>query len=104
MARLASASASNRASRRAISAGIEIFEKWCSSCHDRGDDYPGTIALGARYKGEVPAALEDRTDLTASTIEYFVRNGISVMPFFRKTEISDRELQKLSTYLTEKEH
>jgi hypothetical protein len=29
-----------------------------------------------------------------------VRDGISVMPFFRKTEISDADLDALTAYLT----
>jgi hypothetical protein len=31
-----------------------------------------------------------------------VRTGVSVMPFFRKTEISDAELDALSKYLAHK--
>jgi len=83
--------------------GAEVFEKWCSSCHSKGREYPGTLALDARYKGAVPGALEERTDLTPGLITYFVRNGISVMPFFRKTEISDHQLDLLNTYLIKKE-
>jgi (+)-pinoresinol hydroxylase len=29
----------------------------------------------------------------------FVRNGVTIMPFFRKTEISDEELDALAAYL-----
>jgi (+)-pinoresinol hydroxylase len=29
-----------------------------------------------------------------------VRTGVSVMPFFRKTEISDQELDALAAYLS----
>jgi mono/diheme cytochrome c family protein len=43
--------------------------------------------------------LEERTDLTPDTVRHFVRNGVSVMPFFRKTEISDAELEALAAYL-----
>ncbi|MGP3618736.1 c-type cytochrome [Pseudomonas aeruginosa] len=79
--------------------GKQVFEKWCLPCHGKGTAYPGTIALGARYKGAVPAALEERQDLSPTLVSYFVRNGISVMPFFRKTEISDSELDALTRYL-----
>ncbi|WPN49662.1 MULTISPECIES: c-type cytochrome [unclassified Pseudomonas] len=79
--------------------GKQVFEKWCMPCHGKGTEYPGTLALDARYKGAVPAALEDRADLTPPLVKYFVRNGISVMPFFRKTEISDSELDALAHYL-----
>lgn len=79
--------------------GKQVFDKWCMPCHGKGTDYPGTLALNARYKGAVPAALEERTDLAPDLVKYFVRNGISVMPFFRKTEISDSELDALTRYL-----
>ena len=57
-------------------------------------------SLQAKYRGAKPAALIDRTDLTPETITYFVRHGIGWMTPFRKTEISDMELQKLGAYLT----
>jgi len=61
---------------------------------------PGTDALAAKYKGAKPAMLEERTDLTPQFIKIFVRNGVSVMPRFRKTELSDADLEALSAYLT----
>jgi mono/diheme cytochrome c family protein len=30
-----------------------------------------------------------------------VRRGVSIMPFFRKTEISDADLQALAAYLAQ---
>jgi len=33
-------------------------------------------------------------------VKYFVRHGISVMPQFRKTEISDAELDALAAFLS----
>ncbi len=33
----------------------------------------------------------------------FVRRGVSIMPFFRKTEISDAQLDALAAYLA-REH
>ncbi len=33
----------------------------------------------------------------------FVRTGVSVMPFFRKTEISDKDLGDLGNYLSSPE-
>jgi mono/diheme cytochrome c family protein len=79
--------------------GHEVFQKWCAPCHASGPGHPGTTALEALYKGAKPAALEERTDLTAETVKYFVRTGVSVMPFFRKTEISDHDLEALAAYL-----
>ncbi|WP_408598441.1 c-type cytochrome [Pseudomonas sp. PLMAX] len=79
--------------------GQKVFEKWCMPCHGKGNNYPGTVALEARYKGALPGPLQERVDLTPEIVKYFVRNGISVMPFFRKTEISDTELDALAKYL-----
>jgi mono/diheme cytochrome c family protein len=80
--------------------GKVVYEYWCQTCHGEGDQYPGTVALSVKYGGELPAALEQRTDLTPVLIKTFVRNGVSVMPFFRKTEISDSDLEALAQYLT----
>jgi mono/diheme cytochrome c family protein len=55
--------------------------------------------LQAKYKGRLPALLEKRSDLTAQQVKFYVRHGVSVMPPFRKTEISDADLTALATYL-----
>jgi mono/diheme cytochrome c family protein len=80
--------------------GKQVYQKWCSPCHAPGDLYPGTLALRAKYKGALPDALEQRTDLSPEMVKYFVRNGITIMPFFRKTEISDAELNAMADFLT----
>ena len=51
------------------------------------------------YKGDKPAVLTERTDLTPELVSFYVRNGVSIMPFFRKTEISDKDLADLAAYL-----
>lgn len=79
--------------------GNELYQYWCATCHGRGPGHPGTQALEARYGGMFPAVLEDRTNLTPDFVELFVRNGISIMPFFRKTEINDEELAAIGAYL-----
>ena len=79
--------------------GKAVFDKWCAPCHGDGPGKPGTAALQALYKGVKPALLEQRTDLVPELTKTFVRNGVSVMPFFRKTEISDAELDALAAYL-----
>ena len=53
-----------------------------------------------RYGNSVPALLTERTNLTPEFVAVFVRNGISVMPFYRKTEISDPDLAALGAYLS----
>lgn len=80
--------------------GQRVYEKWCAPCHAPGPDHPGTTALAALYKGTKPGALVDRADLTPPFVKQFVRHGVSVMPFFRKTEISDAELDALAAFLS----
>lgn len=82
--------------------GRAVFENWCAPCHAPGPRHPGTQALEALYKGAKPAALEQRTDLVPELTRAFVRTGVSVMPPFRKTEISDADLAALATYLAPK--
>ena len=85
----------------AVQKGREVFQYWCSACHGAGPmgARPGTQALQAKYSGSKPAMLESRTDLTPELTKFFVRNGINVMPPFRKTEITDTELNALAAYL-----
>ena len=82
--------------------GKAVFDKWCAPCHGDGPGKPGTAALQVLYKGVKPALLEKRTDLTPEYTSAIVRTGVSVMPFFRKTEISDAELGALAKYLAHK--
>ena len=79
--------------------GKAVFAKWCAPCHAPGPGHPGTQSLDAKYKGAKPGALEARQDLTADQVRFFVRHGVSIMPFFRKTEVSDAELSALGAYL-----
>jgi mono/diheme cytochrome c family protein len=80
--------------------GQLTYEKWCAPCHAPGPQHPGTQALDALYQGSKPGALIQRTDLTPPLVKQFVRTGVSVMPFFRKTEISDAELDALAAFLS----
>lgn len=82
-----------------VAAGKQVYDHWCAPCHAPTGMMAGTIALEAKYQGALPAALEARTDLNADFITYYVRNGITVMPPFRKTEISDEQLARLVAYL-----
>jgi mono/diheme cytochrome c family protein len=82
--------------------GQQVFEHWCAPCHAPGPRHPGTQALEVLYKGAKPAALEQRTDLVPELTRSFVRTGVSVMPPFRKTEISDADLAALAAYLAPK--
>ncbi len=80
--------------------GYVQYTNYCSMCHGDGVGKPGTLALKAKYKGAQPALLDQRTDLTQPLIKTYVRNGLSIMPIFRKTEISDADLDAIAAYLT----
>jgi mono/diheme cytochrome c family protein len=62
---------------------------------------PGTEALTLKYRGTIPAVLEQRSDLTAPVIKAFVRTGTFSMPPFRKTELTDAEIEDIAAYLAE---
>lgn len=96
----AARAAKHKAAVKAEVAGKQVFNRWCFYCHAVGERYPGTASLAVKYGDTLPAALEDRTDLTPEMIGYFVRHGVATMPPFRKTEITDTELAQLSAYLT----
>ena len=75
--------------------GKQVFAHWCAPCHGPAPRLAGTLALQTKYKGDLPPALEDRTDLTPEVVAYFVRTGVAWMPPFRKTEVSDADLAEL---------
>jgi mono/diheme cytochrome c family protein len=89
-----------------IARGQELFDYWCATCHgpgignDGAPYLPGEAALRAKYQGALPALLQERTDMTPELVKHYVRAGITIMPFFRKTEISDAELNAIASYLT----
>lgn len=83
-----------------LAAGKAVYAHWCTPCHAPNPRLAGTMSLAAKYEGTLPAALENRTDLTPEVVEYFVRNGIAWMPPFRPTEITDAQLAELAKYLS----
>ncbi len=83
-----------------IARGEAVFNYWCRACHGPEMVKPGTAALAAKYRGSLPAALAERTDMTPDVVKHWVREGISMMPFFRPTEISNADLEALARYLT----
>ena len=80
--------------------GRAVYTKWCAPCHDPGIIHPGTNALTVKYKGVKPGVLLEWKDLQPETVKVLVRHGISVMPQFRKTEISDADLDALAKFLS----
>ena len=83
-----------------LARGEAVFNYWCRACHGPEMVKPGTAALAVKYRGSLPAALAERTDMTPELVKHWVREGISMMPFFRPTEISNADLEALAHYLT----
>ena len=85
-----------------VERGAAVFNNWCSACHSKDvRNAPGTVSLEYKYQGKSPAALEDRRNLTPESVKLFVRKGVATMPFYRKTEIGDADLDALTAYLTQ---
>ncbi len=80
--------------------GKAAYAVWCAPCHAPNPRLAGTLALQTKYEGRIPAALEDRTDLTPQLVEYFVRNGVAWMAPFRPTELTDAEVAAIGAYLS----
>lgn len=92
-----------------IEKGKAAFADHCAACHGTqvvsGNQHlPGTEALAVKYQGKEPGALEERTDLSPQVVKTFVRTGVSVMPFFRKTMVTDAELEAIAAYLSRNYH
>ena len=85
--------------------GKAVFQRVCAPCHGAGPGLdgakmlPGAAAIAAKYKGAVPPLLEQRGDLSVDYLKYFVRHGSGAMPMFRKTEITDAEIEVAAAYL-----
>jgi (+)-pinoresinol hydroxylase len=100
------ASVLRAADQSAVEHGHQVFNLWCAPCHSAAiglqgiPQVPGTLALAVKYAGTRPALLEERTDLAPAFVRQMVRTGITIMPFFRKTEISDPDLDALTAYLS----
>ncbi len=100
------AGAGAQPSAEVLAEGKRVYDYWCLPCHGTGlglpgfGALPGTQQLALKYRGTaIPPLLEERTDLVPEFIKVIVRQGVSFMPYFRKTEISDAELDALVAYL-----
>lgn len=91
----------------AVERGDAKYQHSCAPCHGDGpgDDgrqmLPGTDALRIKYRGELPALLEERSDLTPDVLRVFLRQGSMSMPPFRPTELTDDEIVDIAAYLAE---
>jgi hypothetical protein len=79
--------------------GEAIYSKWRAPCYDPAVHHPATNALTVEYQGVKSSVVLEWTDPAPDTVKYFVRNGISVMAGFRKTGISDAQLDALADYV-----
>jgi mono/diheme cytochrome c family protein len=95
-------SASAQSASAQAQVGKVDFLNACAVCHAAEPDRPGTMSLQFKYAGRLPAALEQRTDLTPEMVTYYVRHGIAMMPSFRRTELSDAQVAAIAAYLTRK--
>jgi mono/diheme cytochrome c family protein len=90
-----------------VEIGHQVFAHVCAPCHGKGPGtdgakmLPGTAALDAKYQGKIPPALENRSGLSADVLRNFVRNGIGAMPMFRKTEVTDGDIEAIAAYLAQ---
>ena len=87
-----------------IQQGKAVYGQWCVGCHAPLPGFgrfppAGTAMLQQRYKGSVPAVLEDRKDLTPQFVRAVVRKGVAIMPALRKTEVTDADLDAVIAYL-----
>jgi (+)-pinoresinol hydroxylase len=98
--------AQRQAGNAQLARGKQVYDYWCLPCHGPGlglpgfAELPGTQQLRIKYRdGAVSPLLEERTDLVPDFVKVIVRQGVSFMPQFRKTEISDADLDALAAYL-----
>jgi (+)-pinoresinol hydroxylase len=77
--------------------GRTLFNESCAFCH--GERGHATTLLAKRL-GPANAALEKRADLSIELIRHVVRHGINSMPWYRRAELSDRDLDSIAAYLT----
>ena len=91
----------------AVARGDAKFQHSCAPCHGDGpgDDgramLPGTDTLRIKYRGALPALLEERSDLTPEILRVYLRQGSMSMPPFRPTELTDEEIVDIAAYLAE---
>ncbi len=81
-----------------IAKGRQIYANWCVHCHREGGS--ASRVLEERYRGKVPAVIEERTDLAATRIVRLLRTQTPGMTAFRPTDLTDSDLEAVAAYLT----
>lgn len=85
--------------------GRTVFEHQCAPCHGAGHGtdgapvLPAVAALQRRYNGDPSPLLELRPEIEADYVRLFVRNGVGAMPAFRKSELTDTQVDQIAAYL-----
>jgi mono/diheme cytochrome c family protein len=77
--------------------GKALYGATCNYCHS--EKVWGTLAL-ERRRGTSDALLEKRTDLVPAFVKSVIRNGLGSMPAYRRTELTDAEVDAIVAYLT----
>jgi (+)-pinoresinol hydroxylase len=80
-----------------VERGQGLFAGSCAYCHSQRGF---ATALLAKRLGPQNAILEARTDLSPALIHTVVRHGINGMPWYRRSELSDAQLDDIASYLT----
>ena len=105
LAALAAGVTANAQPADPVQHGKALFQRSCAPCHGvgPGDDgrpmLPASQSLKLKYKGSKSPFLEDRSDLPYPVLRVFVRHGSWSMPGFRKTEVSDPDVEAIAAYL-----
>lgn len=73
-----------------------LFVEKCGMCHRQMG--MGTVLL-ARRMDPKKAMLEQRSDLTPALIRAVVRSGMGNMPRITRGEVSDKQLETITSYL-----
>jgi mono/diheme cytochrome c family protein len=77
--------------------GHALFAASCAYCH--GARGYATTLLDKRL-GAGHGMLETRSDLAPAYIRHAVRHGVGAMPWYRRAELSDLDLDAVVAYLT----
>ena len=80
--------------RGSLAEGLHLFTDHCAGCHQ-------VVAEGGTVTGAVAPPLKD---VNATQIAEAVRVGPYVMPSFRRSQISDRELDSIVLYVLHSKH
>ena len=92
-------SGSVAAETRALEGAERTWAFYCEGCHAPGiEEHPATLRL-SYTRGKALAAIQGREDLTPEYLRHVVRVGFREMVGFRKTEISDAELEELIRFI-----